>query len=360
MFTSELLFFGGFLLLVAFMLFLDLGVFHKTDHVISFKEAGIWTIVWIGTALLFCLFIFMKAEWVHGITDNASLQHYYDKYYQGKLHSGISMDQPFKENLSVYRHSLGMEYLTGYFIEKALSIDNIFVMIMIFISFGIDKKYYHRVLFWGILGAIVLRFIFIFLSSALIQQFSWILAIFGGILIFSGIKMFFDKNDEKIDTENHPVVRFASKHFRVLAKGHGHDFFARVDHKLYITPLFVVLLVIEFSDVIFAVDSIPAIFSVTQDPFIVFFSNIFAILGLRSLFFMLSNVMDRFWLLKYGLGVLLTFIGVKMLLGHFEILEIGTGASLGIILGILAVSIVLSLMIPQPQKAEAETGSDNQ
>ncbi len=359
MITSELLFFGGFLLLVAFMLFLDLGVFHKTDHVISFKEAGIWTIVWIGTALLFCLFIFMKAEWVHGITDNASLQQYYDRYYHGRLHSGISMDQPFEQNLSVYRNSLGMEYLTGYFIEKALSIDNIFVMIMIFISFGIDKKYYHRVLFWGILGAIVLRFIFIFLSAELISKFSWVLIIFGGILVVSGIRMFF-KKDEMVDTKNHPVVRFTAKHFRVLPEGHGHDFFTRVDHKLYITPLFVVLLVIEFSDVIFAVDSIPAIFSVTRDPFIVFFSNIFAILGLRSLFFMLSNVMDRFWLLKYGLGVLLTFIGVKMLLDHFEILEIGTGASLGVILGILAVSIVLSLMIPQPKKAVAETGSDNQ
>ena len=356
MITSELLFFGAFLVLVAFMLFLDLGVFHKTDHVISFKEAGIWTIVWIGTAMLFCLVIFFKAEWIHGISDNAGLQAYYDTYYGGRLHSGIDMSKSFEENLGVYRNALGMEYLTGYFIEKALSIDNIFVMIMIFISFGIDKKYYHRVLFWGILGAIVLRFIFIFLSSALIQQFSWVLAIFGGILIFSGIKMFFDKGQEKIDTENHPVVRFASKHFRVLPQGHGHDFFTKVDHKRYITPLFVVLLVIEFSDVLFAVDSIPAIFSITQDPFIVFFSNIFAILGLRSLFFMLSNVMDRFWLLKYGLGVLLTFIGVKMLLNTFWHIEIGTGASLGIILGILAVSIVLSLMIPQ--KKEVATATD--
>ena len=354
MITSELLFFGGFLLLVAFMLFLDLGVFHKTDHVITFKESAIWTAVWIGTAMLFCLVIFLKAEWIHGITDNAGLQAYYDKYYNGKLHHGIDMNNSYEDNLGIYRNTLGMEYLTGYFIEKALSIDNIFVMIMIFISFGIDKKYYHRVLFWGILGAIVLRFIFIFLSSALIQQFSWILAIFGGILIFSGIKMFFEKTDKKIDTEHHPVVRFAAKHFRVLAQGHGHDFFTRVDHKLYITPLFVVLLVIEFSDVIFAVDSIPAIFSVTQDPFIVFFSNIFAILGLRSLFFMLSNVMDRFWLLKYGLGVLLTFIGVKMLLNTFFEIEIGTATSLLVILGILVVSIVLSLMIPQKQKVTVE------
>ena len=264
------------------------------------------------------------------------------------------MSLPFAENLSIYRNTLGMEYLTGYFIEKALSIDNIFVMILIFVSFGIDKKYYHRVLFWGILGAIVLRFIFIFLSAALITKFAWVLAVFGGILVISGIRMFFKKDDEKIDTEHHPVVRFASKHFRVLPQGHGHDFFTRVDHKLYITPLFVVLLVIEFSDVLFAVDSIPAIFSVTQDPFIVFFSNIFAILGLRSLFFMLSSVVDKFWLLKYGLGVLLTFIGVKMLLNTFWHIEINTVVSLFVILGILVLSIVFSMLFPKKEPVKVE------
>jgi tellurite resistance protein TerC len=259
----------------------------------------------------------------------------------------------FEANMEMYRKTLTLEYLTGYLLEKALSIDNIFVMIMIFISFGIEEKYYHRVLFWGIIGAIVLRFIFIFASAALIQQFSWILAIFGGILVISGIKMFFEKNDEKIDTEKHPMVRFASKHFRLLPQGHGHDFFVRMDGKRYITPLFVVLLVIEFSDVIFAVDSIPAVFSVTQDPFIVFFSNIFAILGLRSLFFMLSNVMNMFWTLKYGLGVLLTFIGVKMLLHTFWHIEIGTGMSLLIIAGILVLSILLSIIFPKKEKVDA-------
>ena len=259
----------------------------------------------------------------------------------------------FEANMEMYRKTLTLEYLTGYLLEKALSIDNIFVMIMIFISFGIEEKYYHRVLFWGIIGAIVLRFIFIFASAALIQQFSWILAIFGGILVISGIKMFFEKNDEKIDTEKHPMVKFASKHFRLLPQGHGHDFFVRMDGKRYITPLFVVLLVIEFSDVIFAVDSIPAVFSVTQDPFIVFFSNIFAILGLRSLFFMLSNVMNMFWTLKYGLGVLLTFIGVKMLLHTFWHIEIGTGMSLLIIAGILVLSILLSIIFPKKEKVDA-------
>ena len=197
----------------------------------------------------------------------------------------------------------------------------------------------------------IFRFIFIFASAALIQRFSWILAVFGGILIISGIKMFFDKNDEKIDTEKHPMVRFCSKHFRLLPQGHGHDFFCRIDGKRYITPLFIVLLVIEFSDVIFAVDSIPAVFSITQDPFMVFFSNIFAILGLRSLFFMLSNVMNMFWTLKYGLGVLLTFIGTKMLLHTFWHIEIGTGMSLLVIAGILVLSVVLSLVFPKKEKA---------
>lgn len=347
--SSELIFFGGFLLLVAFMLFLDLGVFHKSDHVISTKEALVWTVVWIGTAMLFSLVIFFKAEWIHGITDNDGLAAYYASYCKS---SNVDFDpaRPYAENLAAYHSMLGVEYITGYFMEKALSMDNIFVMIMIFMSFGIEKKYYHRVLFWGIIGAIVLRFVFIFLSSALIQEFAWILAVFGAILVYSGVKMFFEKNDEKIDTEKHPMVRFASKYFRVTPKLHGHDFFSKIDGKRFITPLFVVLLVIEFSDVLFAVDSIPAVFSITQDPYIVFFSNIFAILGLRSLFFVLSNVMDKFWLLKYGLGLLLTFIGVKMILNTFFDVEIGTMVSLFVILGILVVSISFSLVFPAKAK----------
>ena len=347
---NELLFFGGFLLIVVIMLVLDLGVFHKKDHVISFKEASVWTFVWISLALIFAVVIYFCAEWIHGITTMEQLQAINVKHgHNLALDSALG----FEANMEMYRKTLTLEYLTGYLLEKALSIDNIFVMIMIFISFGIEEKYYHRVLFWGIIGAIVLRFIFIFASAALIQQFSWILAIFGAILVISGIKMFFEKNDEKIDTEKHPMVKFASKHFRLLPQGHGHDFFVRMDGKRYITPLFVVLLVIEFSDVIFAVDSIPAVFSVTQDPFIVFFSNIFAILGLRSLFFILSNVMNMFWTLKYGLGVLLTFIGVKMLLHTFWHIEIGTGMSLLIIAGILVLSILLSIIFPKKEKVEA-------
>lgn len=314
------LFFVIFMVFVLVMLALDLFVFHKKDHVVSVKEAALQTGMWIGLAMAFAALLFFHAEWVHGksVEDFASLA-----------------------ELNAYRHETASQFLAGYFLEESLSIDNIFVMIMIFVSFGIKKEYYHRVLFWGIFGAIVLRFIFIFALGALVTKFSWLLAIFGVILIYSGVKMFRDKGDKQVDTANHPVVKFASKHFPVTSESHGHDFF----HAGKMTPLFLVLLVIEFSDIIFAVDSIPAVFSVTTDPVIVYTSNIFAIMGLRSLFFLLSDVADRFWLLHYGLGALLCFIGLKMIGGEFFDFHISTLVSLAVILGILTVSIVLSMLI---------------
>ena len=231
--------------------------------------------------------------------------------------------------------------------EETLSIDNIFVMIMILMSFGVEKKYYHRVLFYGILGAIVLRFLFIFAAAALIQKFHWILFIFGGILIYSGVKMFLERNkEERIDIENHFVVKFLTKRKLSVPYFDGHNFFTKVDGRWLCTPLFIVLVIIELSDIVFAFDSVPAVFSVTSDPYIVFFSNIFAIMGLRSLFFMMESVLDKFWFLKIGLAILLTFIGVKMLLPIIH-LHIGTVASLCVILGILSLSIVISLMFPK-------------
>ena len=329
---------------IILMLAMDLGVFHKKDHEIKTKEAFIWTCIWVLMAMGMALLIRFRAEWVHGISSMEELLTFASgTSLEGFIQSGMD----FSAALDVYRKEMANQYLAGYFLEESLSIDNIFVMIMIFVSFGIDKKYYHRVLFWGILGAIVLRFIFIFALGAVVARFSWILAIFGVILIYSGVKMFRDKRDEKIDTANHPVVKFASKHFRVTPDVQGHDFFVKKDGKNYITPLFLVLLVIEFSDIIFAVDSIPAVFSVTTDPFIVFFSNIFAIMGLRSLFFLLSNVTDKFWLLQYGLGVLLCFIGFKMIGHEFFHLNISTVASLFTILGILACSVLGSLVFPR-------------
>lgn len=344
---SRLIFFVVFLLFIVFMLALDLGVFHKKDHVIKIKEAAIWTGVWILLAMAFGLLLRFKAEWVHGITNMQDLLTYAKGSNLAPL---LASATDFSSALEIYRKEVFSQYLAGYFLEESLSIDNIFVMIMIFVSFGIDKQYYHRVLFWGILGAIVMRFLFIFLLGAVVERFSWVLAIFGVILIYSGIKMFRDKGDEKIDTANHPVVKFASRFFPVSRHGEGHNFFTLVNGKRCITPLFLVLLVIEFSDIIFAVDSIPAVFSVTTDTFIVFFSNIFAIMGLRSLFFLLSNVADMFWLLKYGLGCLLCFIGIKMIGHEFFHLNISTEVSLFVILGILVGSITFSLLFPRSPK----------
>ena len=315
------LFFTLFMIFVVVMLTLDLTVFHKKDHVVGVKEAAAWTAVWVALAMGFAVLVYFFGDWMMPPADT-------------------SVD------LGAYRKEMVSEFLAGYFLEESLSIDNIFVMIMIFVSFGIKKEYYHRVLFWGIFGAIVLRFIFIFGLGALVTKFSWLLAVFGAILIYSGVKMFRDKGDEQIDTANHPVVRFASKHFPVTSESHGHDFF----HAGKMTPLFLVLLVIEFSDIIFAVDSIPAVFSITKNPVIVYTSNIFAIMGLRSLFFLLSDVADRFWLLHYGLGALLCFIGVKMIGVEFWGWHIPTLASLGVILGILVVSIVLSALIPKKSR----------
>lgn len=321
------LFFVIFMAFVLTMLSLDLFVFHKKDKVVSVKESAIWTAVWVGLAMGFAVLVYLFGDWM--MPPDASVT-----------------------DIAAYRSEMTSEFLAGYFLEESLSIDNIFVMIMIFVSFGIRKEYYHRVLFWGIFGAIVLRFIFIFALAGLINQFAWLLAVFGVILIYSGVKMFFDKGDEQIDTANHPIVKFASKHFPVTTSSQGHDFFIHEGGKWLLTPLFLVLLVIEFSDIIFAVDSIPAVFSVTKNPVIVYTSNIFAIMGLRSLFFLLSDVSDRFWMLHYGLGVLLSFIGVKMIAGEFLDWEIPTLASLAVILGILVVSVTLSMLIKKPVRGD--------
>lgn len=344
---TRVLFFVFFMLFIVTMLAMDLGVFHKKDHEIKNKEAAIWTCVWVLLAMGMALLLRFKAEWIHGISSMEDLL----AFVSGtSLENLIQPGMDFGNALTIYRKEMTNQFLAGYFLEESLSIDNVFVMIMIFVSFGIDKKYYHRVLFWGILGAIILRFAFIFALGAVVARVSWVLAIFGVVLIYSGVKMFRDKGDEKVDTANHPVVKFASKHFRVSPQLDGHNFFTKIDGKNFITPLFLVLLVIEFSDIIFAVDSIPAVFSVTTDTFIVFFSNIFAIMGLRSLFFLLSNVTSKFWLLKYGLGVLLCFIGLKMIGHEFFHINISTIASLIIILAILVLSVTFSLVFPKKEE----------
>ena len=345
---TENLFLLIFIVVIAFLLFLDLGILHKKDHVVTFKESATWTAIWVTLSLLFFVFLRLQGDMVVDVHDKEQFVAQNQLYdHQVTYDDALSWD----ENIKHYKRQLSLEYITGYLIELSLSIDNVFVMIMIFLSFGVAKQYYHRVLFYGILGAIVLRFIFIFAAGALIQRFHWLLLLFGAFLIYSGIKMFLDRNKtESIDVEHHPVVKFLTKRKLSTSSFDGHNFFTKVDGRWLCTPLFVVLMIIEFSDIIFAFDSIPAIFSVTHDPHIVFFSNIFAILGLRSMFFMLESIMDKFAYLRIGLSVLLTFIGVKMFLPLLGI-EVGIVASLVIIISILTLSILLSVLFP-PKKVE--------
>jgi tellurite resistance protein TerC len=345
--SNEIIFFGGFLLFIVLILSIDLGLFNKKDHKVSMKEAAIMSFIWVSFAIGFYFILLTEGEILHGITNFAQLQEITSKH----LHNITLIPNNFEASLAIYKQNLALEFLTGYVIEYALSVDNIFVMVLIFSAFGVDEKYYHRVLFWGIIGAVLMRFLFIFIGSGLINQFGWILYIFGAFLIYTGVSMFLSKDEEeKIDTENHKVVRFASKYFSVYPEYAGNKFFLKVDGKKMVTPLFIVLLIVEFTDLIFAVDSIPAIFAVTKDPFIVFFSNIFAILGLRSMFFLLVNVIHKFHYLKVGLAFLLVFIGVKMLAHHWLTLwGFTTMHSLFIILLILTTSIVASLVFPKKE-----------
>jgi len=343
----EGLIFAGFLLLIVLLLILDIGVLNKKDTEVGFTKAFFYTLLWVSFAMAFWAVIHFFGDKIHEPKNLEQLHELVARYGHP-----IKLTDNFEESLQIYRSNLGLEFLTGYVIEYSLSVDNIFVFLMIFISFGVKKIYYHRILFWGIIGAVIMRFLFIFISAALIQQFEWILYFFGALLVFTGVKMFIERNHHgQIDTNHHPVIRFVSKFFSVDREYKGHNFFIRKNGKLYVTSLFIVLMVIEFSDVIFAVDSVPAIFAVTKDPYIVYFSNIFAIIGLRSLFFLIMNVINKFRFLKIGLSALLVFIGVKMLIHHW--FAITTVHSLLVILSILTLSVLLSIIIPPPKKKVA-------
>jgi tellurite resistance protein TerC len=308
----------GFNLFVLAMLALDLGVFHRKAHAVSVKEATIWSVVWISLAMLFNLGIYL----------------FWDQLVPASAYSGADA---------------GLAFFTGYLIEKSLSVDNIFVFVLVFTYFSVPAAYQHRVLFWGILGALVMRAVLILVGAALIKEFHWILWIFGAFLIFTGIKMAFHKNEE-VHPESNPLIRLFRRFMPVTPAYEGPRFFVRNAGKLMATPLFLVLLMVESTDLIFAVDSIPAIFAVTQEPFIVYTSNVFAILGLRSLYFLLAGVMDKFHYLKLGLSVVLTFVGVKMLLPDLSAFVTGvsykipTLVSLGVVVSILAVAVVASLV----------------
>lgn len=360
MFSIENIFLIGFVVFIIAILMLDMLVIDRKAHVVSIKEAATWTFVWIGLALAFSAFLWFFGDMVHGIQNYADLQAVAAKYARH-----LTLDpNHFEASVQSYRHYMTISYLSGYLIEKTLSVDNLFVMMMIFASFGVKNTEYQHVLNWGILGAIVLRFIFIFAGAAIIQRFEWVLLIFGLFLVYSGIKMYLDRNkQEQMDVQHHPMVKFLSKYFHVYPHFVGDHFFVRakkqggnytlVEHGqhglLCLTPLLITVIVIEFSDIIFAFDSIPAIFSVSLDPYVVFFSNIFAILGLRAMFFLLAAVADKFRYLKVGVSLLLLFIGVKLLIHKY--VEISAVGSLFFIIAVIAISIVASLVLKEKPKA---------
>jgi tellurite resistance protein TerC len=307
MLEVSLWFWVGFIAFVLVMLALDLGVFHKTPHVVKPKEAGAWVAVWVTLALAFAAGLWVWAD-----------------------------------------HHAALTFLTGYVIEEALSVDNIFVMVLIFEYFRVPKDSQHRVLFYGILGALVMRGLFIAAGAALVSNFHWVLYIFGALLVVTGVRMAL-KRDEGFHGEDNKLVSAVRRVLPISKDYHDKHFFTVENGRRIATPLLLVLIIIEVTDLIFAIDSIPAIFGVTTDPFIVFTSNIFAVMGLRSMYFLLAAVVDRFYLLKYGLAAILTFVGFKMLVEHW--IEIHVGVSLVVIVGVLAASIIASMVWKRPDEA---------
>lgn len=316
--SEKTIFWIGFNVFVILMLILDLGVFHRKSHEVKMKEALIWSGVWITLALIF----------------NVGLYFFYTPP------PGL---KPIDSAL---------QFFTGYIIEKSLSVDNIFVFILIFSYFKVKAEYQHKVLFWGILGALAMRAIFIFTGVALINKFAFVIYIFGAFLILTGIKLALEK-DKEIHPEKNPLLRLFKKFFKVSPEYDNGKFFTVKNSRRMATPLFVVLIVVETTDLIFAVDSIPAILAVTQDPFIVYSSNVFAILGLRALYFALAGLMRLFHYLHYGLAAILILVGIKMILNHhYEAKIISTELSLILVLLILAVSVILSVKYPKKENAE--------
>jgi tellurite resistance protein TerC len=347
---GNLLFLVLFLVVILGILMFDLLVVGRKSHEVSIREAATWTGIWVLLAFMFSLFLRFFGDFVHGIDTQEELKEVLNKFYPYLLSDQVT----FEEGLTRLRKNITINFVSGYLIEESLSIDNLFVIMAILKAFSVKKTDYKRVLFWGILGAIVMRFIFIFAGAALIYRFEWLLYVFGAYLLYVGVKIFLERNREKrIEPQDHPLVKFLSKRLRVFPRYVNDRFFIRKEAAVYITPLFIVLVMVEFSDLIFALDSIPAIFGITRDPYIVFFSNIFAILGLRSLFFLLVKVVERFHLLKAGVSLLLVFVGIK-LIAHEWLAHIGYKPvfSLYVISCILVLSIALSLLFPKRIRVE--------
>jgi tellurite resistance protein TerC len=358
-FISQNIFFIVFFIVVIGALMVDLLLVGRNKHVIGLKESLLLTAFWVFLAMLFFLFIFFYGDHIHNITNIDELKAFVAKY---SPHLKITTDN-LQEALKLYRENAAMDYLAGYFLEYTLSLDNIFVILMLLTSFSVEPRNYKTVLFWGILGAIILRFIFIFAGAALIVRFEWILYIFGAFLIYSGIKMYIERNkeEENMEVNEHWLVKFLSRHFNIHPNYIDGKFWKKINGKLFFTPLFIVLMMIEFTDVIFAFDSIPAVFSITRDPYIVFFSNIFAIIGLRSLFFLLSRIIEYFHYLKVGIAFLLSFVGLKLIFHQFlDNIGFTSMHSLLVILATLAICILASVIFPEKKSqdtAESELES---
>lgn len=301
--SSSIFLWIGFNIFILVMLTIDLGIFHRKAHEVRFKEAIIWSLIWIGLAFIFNVGIY---------------------FWRGL--------------------EIALEFLTGYLIEKSLSVDNIFVFLLIFNYFRVPQKYQHKVLFWGIIGALIMRAIFIAAGVTLIQKFHWLIYVFGSFLVFTGIKMALQK-DKEIHPERNPILRLFRRFVPLTDQYEEGRFFVKRERHYFATPLFVVLLLVETTDLIFAVDSIPAILAITTDPFIVYTSNVFAILGLRSLYFALSGMMERFYYLHYGLSAILVFVGIKMTLS--DVYKIPTFISLAIVAVFLLISVIASIILPK-------------
>lgn len=318
---------GAFLGFVLVVLALDLGVFHRKAHVIQMKEALVWSAVWMGLALAFGALIF--TQW-----------------------------QEIRPGSTYSNSDAGFAFIAGYLVEWALSVDNLFVFLLVFAYFQVPPQYQHRVLFWGIVGALVFRMIFIALGAVVLERFHWSMILFGAFLVFTGIKMI-RTHGKKMDPAGNPVLKLFRKFVPVTPEYHGQKFFTRIDGRLWATPLFVALLVVEFTDIVFAIDSVPAIFAITSEPFIVFTSNVFAILGLRSLFFALAGLMQMFHYLHYGLAAVLMFVGGKMLYGYFEkdvwpdLPKFPVWLSLVVIVFTIGLAVLVSIL--RPPRSSPET-----
>ncbi|HZX73684.1 MAG TPA: TerC/Alx family metal homeostasis membrane protein [Cyclobacteriaceae bacterium] len=323
---TETILFGVFALVIAVFLVIDLGVFNKEAHKVTTKSALYQSVFWVFISTLFGFFVYLNGPYVHE---------------EGGL------------VVTTSGADASIEYFSAYLTEYALSVDNIFVILLILKYFTVKEDYYHKILFWGILGAVVFRGTFIFVIASLIDRLHWILYIFGVFLIYSGVKIYFEDSDEKIDPEKNPIMRICRKYLPISKDDMGGKFVFREAGKLMFTPLFLVIILIETTDLIFAVDSIPAAFAITQNPFLIYTSNIFAVMGLRAMFFLLSGIIDKFYLLQKGLSIILFFIGAKMLLEIIDF-EIDVVLSFLVIIATLTLSIIFSVVIPKKHRTEEE------